>query len=205
MLEALRPLLEGGRNDLTALDFSSHQGFFSLELAKHCRRVLGLEFRQQNVESARLIRDTLDIQNVEFMQENIETMPAHKYEPADIVLCFGLVYHVENPIGVLRRARELTKQVLLVETQTTILDLEGPIDNGHHSWTRYMHGYFGVVEGDPDNDDGSVADIVLVPSPKVLIWLLRKLGFSKVTRLEPPQGAYQQLATHKRVMIEAWR
>jgi hypothetical protein len=35
------------------------------------------------------------------------------------------------------------------------------------------------------------------------MWVLRKLGFSQVRRLTPPPGAYQQLATGKRIMIEA--
>jgi tRNA (mo5U34)-methyltransferase len=205
MLDALRPLFDSdNKDDLTAIDFSSHQGFFSLELAKHCKSVRGLEFQQRHVDSACLIRNALGVRNVEFIRENLETMPRGKHEPADVVICFGLMYNLENPIGVLRRARELTKKVLLIETQTTILDLEGAIDSGHHSALNYMHGYFGVFSGNPDNIDGSASDIVFYPSPKGLMWVLHKLGFSRVSRLEPPPGAYQQLATYKRIMVEAW-
>jgi hypothetical protein len=35
------------------------------------------------------------------------------------------------------------------------------------------------------------------------MWALERLGFSKVRRLDPPVGAYQQLATFKRIMVEA--
>ena len=108
-----------------------------------------------------------------------------------------------RPAGVLRRARELTKRVLLIETQTTILDLSGAIDSGHHSSTNYMHGYFGLFSGNPDNIDGSASDIVFYPSPGGLVWALGKLGFPHVRILQPPPGAYQQLATGKRIMIEA--
>lgn len=192
-----------GEGALTAIDFSSHQGFFALELAARCRSVLGLEYQERHVESSRLIARALGVANVRFEQENLETMPSGKHDPADIVTVFGLMYNLENPIAVLRRARELTRRVLLIETQTTILDLEGAVDSGHYDSTNYMHGYFGLFSGNPHNIDGSRSDIVFYPSPKGLMWVLGKLGFRQVRRLNPPPGAYQQLATGKRIMVEA--
>jgi tRNA (mo5U34)-methyltransferase len=203
MFAALEPDFKASDDNLTAIDFSSHQGFFSLALAKRCKSVLGLEYQRRHVESAKLIRDALGVKNVEFREENLETMAPGKYSPADIVICFGLLYNLENPIAVLRRARELTKRVLLIETQTTILDLEGAVDSGHSSNTNYMHGYFGLFSGNPDNIDGSASDIVFYPSPRGLLWLLKKLGFREARILPPPPGAYQQLATGKRIMVEA--
>jgi hypothetical protein len=66
-----------------------------------------------------------------------------------------------------------------------------------------MHGYFGLFAGNPENIDGSSTDIAMYPSTGGLIWTLKRLGFSDVRVLAPPDGAYQQLATGKRVMIEA--
>ena len=42
MLAALQPDFQSSGDNLTAIDFSSHQGFFSLALAKRCKSVLGL-------------------------------------------------------------------------------------------------------------------------------------------------------------------
>jgi tRNA (mo5U34)-methyltransferase len=203
MLAEIAPLVAENPDQLTAIDIASHQGWFSMELARHCRSVLGLEYQARHVESARLMAECLGVPNASFLQENVETMPAGRYEPADIVINFGLMYNLENPIGVLRRCRELTKRILLVETQTTILDLEGAVDSGHSANTNYMHGYFGLFAGNPDNIDGSASDIVFYPSPKGLCWVLKKLGFSQVEILRPPLGAYQQLATGKRIMVAA--
>ena len=205
MLSAIAPLTRNADPAPDAIDIASHQGFFSFELARHCRHVLGLEYQARHVESANLIKRACGYDNVDFLQENVETMPAGRYDPADIVIMFGLMYNLENPIGVLRRACELTKRVLLIETQTTMLDLEGPVDSGHASNTNFMHGYFGIFAGNPENIDGSASDIVFYPSPKGLVWVLRKLGFSEVEVLEPPSGAYQQLATYKRIMVLARR
>jgi tRNA (mo5U34)-methyltransferase len=202
MEAALAPFFASSRA-LTAIDFSSHQGFFSVNLSRHCRRVLGLEYQQRHIDAANMIKAVYGIQNLDFIQENLETMPPGRYQPADIVIAFGLLYNLENPIGVLRRARELTKQVLLIETQTTILDLEGRIDSGHHAHTNQMQGFFGIFAGNPENIDGSASDIVLYPSAKGLLWILRRLGFTSVEILSPPDGAYQQLATGKRIMVKA--
>lgn len=190
-------------SDLTAIDFSSHQGFFALALAENCKSVLGLEYQSRHVASAKLIAKALGVSNVTFAQEDLEKMLPGKHPSADIVTIFGLMYNLENPIGVLRRAKELTNRVLLIETQTTILDIEGAVDSGHHSATNYMHGYWGMFSGNPENIDGSASDIVFYPSPRGLMWVLRKLGFRHVRKLVPPSGAYQQLATGKRIMVEA--
>src|SRR6476660_5601097 len=56
MLQALDPVF-AAPGDLTAIDFASHQGFFSFELARRCRQVLGLEYQQRHVDSANLMKD----------------------------------------------------------------------------------------------------------------------------------------------------
>lgn len=203
MLAALEPDFAAHPGALTAIDVASHQGWFSLELAKRCRSVRGIEYQQRHVDSARMMAECLGVKNAEFVQGNIETCPPNSYEPADIVINFGLMYNLENPIGALRRCREMTKRVLLIETQCTILNLEGAVDSGHHTATNYMHGYWGVFAGNPENIDGSASDIVFYPSPKGLTWVLQRLGFKHVEILKPPPGAYQQLATGKRIMVMA--
>ncbi|MGH6681619.1 MAG: class I SAM-dependent methyltransferase [Bradyrhizobium sp.] len=203
MLAAIAPLLAAKGGELTAIDVASHQGWFSIELARHCRSVLGLEYQARHVGSARLMAKCLGVPNVEFRQANIETIAPNVIEPADIVINFGLMYNLENPIGALRRCREMTKRLLLIETQCTILDLDGAIDSGHHSASNYMHGYWGVFAGNPENIDGSASDIVFYPSRRGLCWVLEKLGFREVQILVPPPGAYQQLATGKRIMVAA--
>lgn len=39
---------------------------------------------------------------------------------------------------------------------------------------------------------------------KGLCWVLTHLGFMSVRIVAPPPGAYQQLATGKRIMVAAW-
>src|ERR1700682_5243842 len=59
MLAELQPLFKEYPGALTAIDVASHQGWFSLELAKLCKSVLGIEYQARHVESARLIAKCL--------------------------------------------------------------------------------------------------------------------------------------------------
>jgi tRNA (mo5U34)-methyltransferase len=200
MYSVLDPLLGSRWPDTTFIDLSSHQGFFAYHLAKRCKRVLGLDFQPQHIESANLIRDVYGLKNCEFRVVNIATLDSNEIEAADVVTMFGLLYNLEDPIGGLRKARKMTKKALLVETQTTILDLTGKIDSGSHLWSNEMHGIFGIFSG-YDGPDGAATNIILYPSPKGLLWVMNQLGFSRVEVVAPPMGAYEQLATGKRMMV----
>ncbi|MND06598.1 hypothetical protein D3C83_280670 [compost metagenome] len=54
------------------------------------------------------------------------------------------------------------------------------------------------------NREASIATISLVPSADGLIRILLALGFARVERVTPPEGAYEQLARGRRVMLAAW-
>jgi tRNA (mo5U34)-methyltransferase len=70
-------------------------------------------------------------------------------KPEEIVINFGLMYI--NPVDALRRCREMTKRLLLIETQCTIVDLEDAIDSGHHSASNFMRRYWEVFSRNPEN------------------------------------------------------
>ena len=187
----------------TAIDLSCHQGFFSFELAKCCNSVTGVDINSQNIEDAKLMQTALGAEKINFVNSSIFELGNTDVKPADITLMFGLLYNLENPIGGLRIAKQLTKKVLLVETQTTALDLTGRVDSGSYQWGNEMMGIFGIFPGLPGLTIGSETDIILYPSPKGLVWILKRLGFSSVEILTPPQGAYEQIASGKRVVVAA--
>jgi tRNA (mo5U34)-methyltransferase len=164
---------------------------------------VGIDFQQSHMEDAALIKAVYGLDNCEFIQADIATLDTSTIEPADVVTMLGLLYNLEDPIGVLRRARRLTKKVLIVETQTTGLELSGRVDSGCHLWGNEMQGIFGIFPG-YSGRDGAATDIILYPSPKGLQWILTRIGFSRVEILPPPEGAYEQLATGKRIMVAAY-
>jgi len=189
----------------TCIDFASHEGFFSIHLAQRCKFVRGFEHNAESLEASRRIAAALRVSNLEFIETDVNDLDPGDHEPADIVLMYGLLYHLENPVGVLRKAAALTRQVLIVETQTIGVDLGGSIDWGCHLWQKELQGAFGVTGGDPKTREGGTSDIVLVPSRKALTWILGKLGFSRIEVVSPPGDAYEQLLTGRRIMVAAYR
>lgn len=111
---------------------------------------------------------------------------------------------IRDPIGALRRAAEATKNLLLVETQI-MPNMSGIVDWGSHEHCKPLMGVFGIInEGLLIHSDG-VTGIALVPSLEGLLWVLSKLGFTRIEVLAPPPEAYSQLRTGKRVMVAAWK
>jgi hypothetical protein len=70
--------------------------------------VRGLEIRQESVAAARLITKALGISNVIYSEADLQRMTHDDLLCADLVLVYGLIYHLENPIHTLRLAAGLS-------------------------------------------------------------------------------------------------
>jgi hypothetical protein len=122
----------------------------------------------------------------------------------DVTLMLGLLYHLENPVRVLRLARAVTRKVMIIETQV-VPHMSGIVDWGSWRFQRHMVGAFGIIDETEEThaSEASVHGICLAPSIETLEWLLRRVGFKRVERLLPPPDGYEQLVAHKRAMFAA--
>jgi len=205
MARALAPMFEDGAQP-TALDLGSHQGWFSSHLARlGCSRVTGLEPRAQHIEDARLVSAALGLDQVEFVQGDIDAIDASGVEAADIVLMFGLLYHLENPVAAIRAARRYCRRVCLIETQVGP-HLSGPMDWGSHEFVRPIQGCFTVIDetDETHGPEAATGGICLAPSTPTLLWIMEKVGFRHVGLVEPPENGYEQHRHGKRVVAVGW-
>jgi SAM-dependent methyltransferase len=191
----------------TAADLACHQGYFSTELAKRgCRDVLALDARPEHVADATLIARTLGLPQVRPVQTDVHAATPERFGTHALVLCFGLIYHLENPVGALRVARALTAPggLCLVETQV-VPNLAGPVDWGSYRFVKPLMGVFGLIDetAETHGPEMSTTGICLAPSVEGLLWILRKVGFANVCLVEPPADAYEQHRYGKRVMVAA--
>ena len=193
------------RGGLTALDLASHQGWFAANMARSgFGSVLGIDARESHVEDSSLIRSIYGMENLEFRQGDIHAQTAEGTGTFDVVLMLGLLYHLENPVGALRTCRELCRKLCVIETQI-VPGMAGFVDYGSYQYVKELKGSVGIVD-EPQETHGpeaSITGICLVPSLDALVWMLKKVGFSRVDVLEPPEDAYEQLKYHKRVMVAA--
>jgi len=95
----------------TALDAGCGVGYFAELLQQLGLRVTAFDARPENVEEARRRHP-----GIEFHVADAEELCPQEFGAFDLVLCFGLLYHLENPLRALRRLRAMTARVLLIES-----------------------------------------------------------------------------------------
>ncbi len=203
--KALAPLAAAGWNRLSVVDVACHQGYFSTHVArKGCREVVAVDARSEHVADTTLMAGVYGLSNLRAVEGDIATLDAHALGTFDVVLMLGLLYHVENPVGALRLARALARRACVIETQVTP-NMTGVVDWGACTFQRQMVGSFALIDETDETHapEASTTGICLCPSYEALVFVLHKVGFTRVERIAPPEGAYEQLASGKRVMVVA--
>jgi tRNA (mo5U34)-methyltransferase len=202
--KALRKYLSEGKGQgKTALDISCHEGFFSLILSDYFSTVVGVDKNEKSLVKARQVVELFDKPTIQLRHAKLESLD--EKDAADFVLCYGLLYHVENPVEVLRSLARITKQSLCIETQVLPFQVSGVIEDGSYGWQRNLQGTFGVCVDYSDRPEGGVTDIALVPSVDALVFILRQFGFSTIELYKPEASDYEQFVRGHRVILLAQR
>jgi 2-polyprenyl-3-methyl-5-hydroxy-6-metoxy-1,4-benzoquinol methylase len=119
--QEVRAALTAAGPQARALDLACCEGWFAHRLLDWgAHEVIGVDIREQSVRRAELVRDYLgiDAQRLRFRTGDVLALTAEELGTFDVVLCLGLIYHVEHPMGVLRLARALTRDLCVIESQT---------------------------------------------------------------------------------------
>ena len=135
-------------------------GFFT---SRGCR-VLATEARRDNLEELRRRRPELATAEAD-VEESLE--PLGRF---DVVFCYGLLYHLENPLRALRNMAAVCDDLLLIET--IVCDAPVPIlrlDDETKAVNQAMRG------------------VAHRPSPSYMALALNRVGFDDVyAAAEPP-------------------
>jgi FkbM family methyltransferase len=161
---AVRPLLAELRQELrmkTAVDVGCGVGRFSSFLQELGYKVTGLEGREHNVQEARC-----RYPDIEFHQADVENEAIARQGTFDLAFCFGLLYHLENPLLAIRHLRALTTGGLLLESMC-IPDAQASM----------------LLLNEPRLENQSLTDVAFYPSESCLVKMLYRAGFSAVYRL----------------------
>ncbi len=86
-------------NVRTILELGSLEGGHTIALARHpgVERVLGIEARAANIARARFAQKLLRINNVDFVEADLEKTDLKTFGKFDAVFCSGLLYHLPEP------------------------------------------------------------------------------------------------------------
>ena len=147
----------------TALDAGCGVGFYSHTLDQCGLNVCGFDGRIQNISEARRRYPNLPFERADIEDRNIRELGCF-----DFVLCFGLLYHLENPLLALRNLRAVTAKCLLLESMC-IPDERPSL----------------LLRDEPRVDDQSLTDIAWYPSEGSIGKMLYRAGFKHVYRVIP--------------------
>jgi SAM-dependent methyltransferase len=147
----------------TALDAGAGVGFFSQTLADCGLSVRGFDGRAENVAEARK-----RFPHIAVALADLEDPTVLSLGKFDFVVCFGLLYHLENPLLAVRHLRALTEKCLLLESMCVPDDKPSML-----------------LREEPSETDQGLTDVACYPSEDSLIKMLYRAGFGFVYRLAP--------------------
>jgi tRNA (mo5U34)-methyltransferase len=204
--EMIFPLLDdliGDRWPATrCLDMACHEGWFATQLAaRGAAHVEGIDIRAEHVRKATVIKELSDLDALTFDCEDALDLTPEKHGTYDLTLLLGFLYHVDNPLGVLRVARFLTRRLCVIETVVA----RGPVPMECRtvsvSGARRGHAVALVPSNETHAEPGR--SLALVPTLDALYAMLHSLGFTRVYLVVPPPAAYEQYQQYDRIVLFA--
>src|SRR5438067_8834216 len=150
----------GSRQLRTAADVGCGFGYFTRTLLELGLDVTAVDGRAENV--AETARRNPSARCETF---NVEDPALGRIGPFDLVVCFGLLYHLENPLAAIRNLATLTGDVLLAESVCAPGAAPAAV----------------LYEEDDDIDQG-LNYVALIPTEALLVKALYRCGFAHVYR-----------------------
>ena len=142
----------------TALDLGCGVGYFSALLRDLGFELTATDFRAENIAEARSRHSGIDFRIADAEDPTLSSLGKF-----DLVFCFGLLYHLENPFRVIRNLHALTGKLLLLESMA--------VPNEHP---------FLFVLDEPAGVDQSMGAVSFYPSDGAIIKMAFRAGFPHV-------------------------
>jgi SAM-dependent methyltransferase len=160
-LESLGLTLDGK----TVLDVGSGVGHLAQFFVGRGCRVVSVDARTSNIESLRSRYPGLEARVLDVESEPLGTLGSF-----DVVFCYGLLYHLEDPLAALRNIASVCDGTLLLET--IICDASEPVL---------------VLVDESVVSNQALSGLACRPSPAYVTMALNRVGFPYVyAPREPP-------------------
>jgi len=167
--------------------------------------VLGFDARAISIEKAEFVRRQLMLGNISFQVEDIYNLTPSRHGAFDLTLCLGLLYHLEDPLGALRRLRSVTKELCVIETEVLSSSSSASVHRGAKDGVVRTESVLALIPEEEWqwNPLASVTGAALVPNMPALRQMIALAGFGEVKQAEPFEGCAELFANGDRVMLFA--
>jgi SAM-dependent methyltransferase len=163
------------------LDLACAEGHYAIECALHGAEVVAIEGREDNLAKVQFVKDALGLDRLSLHQDDVRNLSRQTYGSFDLVICSGILYHLDAPdiFEFAQRVAEVSQGLTIVDTQISIRDRVAFDHQGRTYWGCYY----------PEQTDlwasiGNPRSVWLTrPS---LYNLLRDVGFTSVLECHVP-------------------
>jgi SAM-dependent methyltransferase len=162
----------------TVLDIGCSAGLFSLDIAtRGAKHVDGLDLRPENIARAQFLAEHYGVRNATFRVSDAEALPSG--QQWDVVLNLGLLYHVTQPLQLVRQTYDQCRELAVIDTICH---------------TEPVSGYMLFGDKDIDKPNEGREEFELHPTYRGVIDTIRYAGFSEIIEVvgtaEPPHKSY---------------
>lgn len=191
ILQLVSQMFGGQLTGLRILDLGCNEAEMAIEFAMQGADVVAIDGRESNLAKPRLVKEILEIDKLTIVNENVMNLTPSKYGEFDVVLCFGLLYHLDDPYQFLKLVYEMTKGLLLLNTHVAVPGRSQPHIRQRHlsefifDGVSYLGKYFIEHPEVPDEDILRSTPLASVHNPKSawlakhsLVAMLERVGFS---------------------------
>lgn len=102
------------RSRLRVADLGCLEGGYAVEFAKLGFDTLGIEAREENMAKCNYVKSNLNLPNLNFVKDDVRNLA--NYGKFDIILCYGLLYHLNDPADFLKKTSECTNKIMFLNT-----------------------------------------------------------------------------------------
>jgi 2-polyprenyl-3-methyl-5-hydroxy-6-metoxy-1,4-benzoquinol methylase len=124
--------------NLRILDLACLEGLYAVEFARHGAQVVGLEGRTVNLAKARFAKEVLGLENLELLQDDVRNLSRAKYGVFDVVLCLGILYHLDAPdvFYFLEQIAEVCQSFAVIDTHISLTPEQSYLHREREYWGR---------------------------------------------------------------------
>jgi hypothetical protein len=109
-------------HELRVLDLACLEGMYGIEFARQGAQVVGIEARDEHIARARFAAEGLGLKSFEVLKDDVRNLSPEKHGNFDIVLCLGILYHLDAPdvFEFIERMAEVSKRALIIDTHIAL-------------------------------------------------------------------------------------
>jgi tRNA (mo5U34)-methyltransferase len=165
---------------MRVLDIGCAEGFFSFEAERRgAKAVIGIDAHPDSIRRFNICRDALDSRAIGFLT-SIYDISARTFGTFDLVMFFGVLYHLRNPLAALERIIDVCKGTLLLQTagfQDAAI--------GDQPMAKFYP--FGTESGPPGNEIWDPT-VFWIPNTACVNGMLAHVGFHDIAKISDSAG-----------------